>query len=86
MLIYVAFADVGRLFRDGAHVKQTMNLTNTVFDENRLIGRWFSDEALQGDMKRLTFKVISPEGKAKFKINFRSTTNPSLPRPHLWCY
>lgn len=38
MLIYVAFADVGRLFRDGAHVKQTMNLTNTVFDENRLVG------------------------------------------------
>ena len=36
-----------------------MNPINTVFDAKRLIGRKFSDAAVQGDMKLWPFKVIS---------------------------
>ncbi|KAF7080818.1 hypothetical protein CFC21_084829 [Triticum aestivum] len=50
----VAFTDTWRLIGDAA-----MNPVNTVFDAKRLIGRRFSEESVQEDMKLWPFKVIS---------------------------
>ena len=36
-----------------------MNVKNTVFDAKRLIGRRFSEESVQNDMKHFPFKVIN---------------------------
>ncbi|EDR28481.1 heat shock cognate 71 kDa protein, putative [Entamoeba dispar SAW760] len=55
---YVAFTDTERLIGDAAKNQIAMNVKNTVFDAKRLIGRRFSDPAIQNDMKHWSFKVI----------------------------
>jgi heat shock protein 1/8 len=59
---YVAFTDTERLIGDAAKNQVAMNPQNTVFDAKRLIGRRFSDPAVQSDMKHWTFKVVSGPG------------------------
>merc|ERR1712072_542682 len=46
---YVAFNDSERLIGDAAKNQTAMNPNNTVFDAKRLIGRKFSDSAVQSD-------------------------------------
>ncbi|KAI4982476.1 hypothetical protein ZWY2020_022968 [Hordeum vulgare] len=55
----VAFTDTWRLIGDAAMNQAAMNPVNTVFDAKRLVGRRFSEESVQGDMKLWPFKVIS---------------------------
>ena len=54
---YVAFTDSERLVGEAAKNQAAMNPKNTVFDAKRLIGRNFSDKAVQADMKTWPFKV-----------------------------
>eukprot|EP00768_Dysnectes_brevis_P004963 gnl/Dysnectes_brevis/358_a396_5154.p1 GENE.gnl/Dysnectes_brevis/358_a396_5154~~gnl/Dysnectes_brevis/358_a396_5154.p1 ORF type:complete len:663 (+),score=193.32 gnl/Dysnectes_brevis/358_a396_5154:1129-3117(+) len=56
---YVGFTDTERLIGDAAKRQAAMNPTNTVFDAKRLIGRRFSDQEVQEDMKHWPFGVIS---------------------------
>lgn len=65
---YVAFTDTERLIGDGAKNQATMNPVNTVHDAKRLIGRNFSDNHVQDDIKLWTFNVTD-DGKNKPKIN-----------------
>ena len=55
---YVAFTDSERLIGDAAKNQIAMNVRNTVFDAKRLIGRRFSDPAIQDDMKHWSFTVV----------------------------
>ncbi|RWS27469.1 hypothetical protein B4U80_11144 [Leptotrombidium deliense] len=55
---YVAFTPEGeRLIGDAAKNQLTSNPENTVFDAKRLIGREWSDSAVQHDIKFFPFKV-----------------------------
>eukprot|EP01116_Phalansterium_solitarium_P003248 TRINITY_DN13_c0_g1_i4.p1 TRINITY_DN13_c0_g1~~TRINITY_DN13_c0_g1_i4.p1 ORF type:complete len:657 (+),score=286.07 TRINITY_DN13_c0_g1_i4:106-2076(+) len=63
---YVAFTDTERLIGDAAKNQVAMNPENTVFDAKRLIGRKFSDSAVQSDMKHWPFKVIAKEADKPF--------------------
>lgn len=55
---YVAFtADGERLIGDAAKNQLTTNPENTVFDAKRLIGRDWTDAAVQHDIKYFPFKV-----------------------------
>nr|XP_043607797.1 heat shock cognate 70 kDa protein-like [Erigeron canadensis]XP_043607798.1 heat shock cognate 70 kDa protein-like [Erigeron canadensis] len=54
----VAFTDVRRLIGEASMNQIGMNATNTIFDAKRLIGRRFSDDIVQQDMKLWPFKVI----------------------------
>ncbi|WVZ49460.1 hypothetical protein U9M48_000819 [Paspalum notatum var. saurae] len=54
----VAFNDDERLVGDAAFNQAASNPTNTIFEVKRLIGRRFSDEKVQGDVKLWPFKVI----------------------------
>jgi len=55
---YVAFTAEGeRLIGDAAKNQLTQNPENTVFDVKRMIGREFSDKAVQHDIKFFPFKV-----------------------------
>ncbi|KAK9741018.1 hypothetical protein RND81_03G076300 [Saponaria officinalis] len=55
----VAFTDTERLIGEAALNQARLNPTNTVFDAKRLIGRRFSDEAVQKNMKHWPFTVIA---------------------------
>ncbi|KAL8551969.1 hypothetical protein ACS0TY_000862 [Phlomoides rotata] len=55
---YVSFTDTQRFVGDAADNQMTVNV-NTVFDAKRLIGRRFSDESVQSDMKQWPFKVVA---------------------------
>jgi len=55
---YVAFTAEGeRLIGDAAKNQLTTNPENTVFDAKRLIGREWTDPAVQHDIKFFPFKV-----------------------------
>jgi heat shock protein 1/8 len=54
---YVAFTDTERLIGDAAKNQVAMNPKNTVFDAKRLIGRKFSDPAVQEDIRHFSFTV-----------------------------
>jgi len=60
---YVGFTDGERLIGDAAKNQVAMNPINTVFDAKRLIGRKFSDAAVQSDIKHWPFAVISGPGE-----------------------
>ena len=54
---YVAFTDEERLIGDGAKNQASMNPKNTIHDAKRLIGRQFSDNLVQEDVKLWTFNI-----------------------------
>ena len=58
---YVAFTEQERLIGDSAKNQSAMNLSNTIYDAKRLIGRKFSEQSVKSDMKHFSFKVV--EGK-----------------------
>ena len=65
---HVAFTDTERLIGDAAKQQVARNPENSVFDAKRLVGRKFSDEAVQSDMKHWPFKVIDDCGKPKVSV------------------
>jgi len=67
---WVAFTNSERLVGEAAKNQYASNPTNTVFDAKRLIGRKFSDDSVQTNMKHWSFKV-SPDADNKPKINAR---------------
>ena len=54
---YVAFTSDERIIGDAAKNQVAMNCENTIFDAKRLIGRKFTDELVQKDMKHWPFVV-----------------------------
>ena len=54
---YVAFTNDSRLIGDAAKNQVAMNPENTIFDAKRLIGRKFSEQCIQNDMKNATMLV-----------------------------
>ena len=49
-----------------------MNANNTVFDAKRLIGRKFTDAAVQSDMKHWPFSVVAgPGGTPIIKVEYK---------------
>jgi heat shock 70kDa protein 1/2/6/8 len=56
---YVAFNDVERLIGESAKNQVALNPENTIFDAKRLIGRKFSEQIVQSDIKHFPFKVVA---------------------------
>merc|ERR1711923_89673 len=66
---YVAFTAEGeRLVGDAAKNQLTSNPENTVFDAKRLIGRDWTDKAVQNDIKFYPFKVIEKSSKPNVQV------------------
>jgi len=66
---YVAFTSEGeRLVGDAAKNQLTSNPENTVFDAKRMIGREWTDKAVQADIKFYPFKVIEKMSKPHIKV------------------
>ncbi|KAF8402899.1 hypothetical protein HHK36_010991 [Tetracentron sinense] len=69
---YVAFTDSERLIGDAAKNQVDMNPINTVFDAKRLIGRRFSDDSVQSDIKLWPFKVMAgPSDRPMIVVTYK---------------
>merc|ERR1719378_798871 len=76
---YVAFSESERLIGDAAKNQASLNPTNTVYDAKRLIGRRFTDAAVQHDMKLWPFKVVSNDGKPNIQVESAGETKTFAP-------
>jgi L1 cell adhesion molecule like protein len=77
---YVAFSDQERMVGDSAKNQASMNPSNTVFDAKRLIGRRFSEQSTQADIKHFPFNVIAKDGdKPVIEVEFRGEIKHFLP-------
>jgi L1 cell adhesion molecule like protein len=72
---YVAFDGTERLIGDAAKAQSTNNHTNTVFDAKRMIGRNFSDQKLQEDLKHFPFNVVCGKNdKPMIQVEYMNET------------
>eukprot|EP00754_Rhynchopus_humris_P023972 Rhum_TRINITY_DN14853_c2_g1::Rhum_TRINITY_DN14853_c2_g1_i5::g.119807::m.119807/K03283/HSPA1s; heat shock 70kDa protein 1/2/6/8 len=55
----VAFTDTGRLVGDGAKNQMSQNPQNTVYAAKRLLGRRYTDKAVQQDKGLLSYEVVA---------------------------
>ena len=77
---YVAFtADGERLVGDAAKNQLTTNPENTVFDAKRMIGRDWSDKAVQNDIKFYPFKTIDKNSKPHVQVDTSQGTKTFAP-------
>jgi len=68
---YVAFTDNERLVGIAAKNQASQNPENTIFDAKRLIGRIFSDQSTQQDIKHFPFKVIDKNNKPLIEATYK---------------
>merc|ERR1711916_359655 len=69
-----------RLIGDAAKNQVAMNANNTVFDAKRLVGRKFSEPAVQGDMKHWPFTVIDgAAGKPTIQVSYKGEVKQFAP-------
>ena len=70
---YVSFSDEEKLVGDAAKNQSTMNPKNTVYDTKRLIGRKFSDDVVQEDVKLWSFNVTGdPNNKPLINVKYKN--------------
>ncbi|XP_030853974.1 heat shock 70 kDa protein IV [Strongylocentrotus purpuratus] len=66
----VAFTDTERLIGDAAMNQVATNPKNTIFYAKRLIGRRFTDDNVQSDMKHWPFTVINKGGRPLLQAEY----------------
>ena len=76
---HVAFCRDQRLYGDDAKNQVSINPTNSVFDVKRLIGRDFTDETVQKDIKLWSFTVVNKAGKPSIQVNWNNETKNFWP-------
>jgi heat shock protein 1/8 len=77
---YVGFTDTERLIGEAAYNQASINPSNTVFDAKRMIGRKFSDEEIQRDIKLWPFKVVQKQGDKPFiQVEYLGETREFAP-------
>jgi heat shock 70kDa protein 1/2/6/8 len=77
---FVAFTESERLIGDSAKNQAAINPKNTIFDAKRLIGRRFSEQATQSDIKHFPFKVFDKGGdKPGIEVEHHGETKQFLP-------
>ena len=68
---WVAFSESERLIGDAAKNQAAMNPENTIFDAKRLIGKSFSDDSVQSDIKLWSFDVKNDNNKPKISVTYK---------------
>merc|ERR1712142_275625 len=77
---YVAFTSEGeRLIGDAAKNQLTTNPENPVFDAKRMIGRDWSDKAVQNDIKFYPFKTVEKSSKPHVQVDTSQGTKTFAP-------
>jgi heat shock protein 5 len=70
---YVAFDGDERFIGDSAKNQAAINPTNTVFDVKRLIGRKFTDDTVQKDIKLLPYDIKNKDGKPYIEVDVKGS-------------
>jgi len=76
---YVAFDGDERFIGDAAKNQAAINPTNTVFDVKRLIGRKFTDDTVQKDIKLLPYDIKSKDGKPYVEVEVKDSRKMYAP-------
>ena len=76
---YVAFTDKERLTGDAAKQAESQNPINTIHDIKRLIGRNFTDNHVQSDMKALSYTIVNKNGKPNVEVVYKEETKQFTP-------
>lgn len=77
---YVAFTENERLIGDSAKNQVARNPENTVFDAKRLIGRKFTDDTVQKDIKLWPFVVVQgKDDKPMIQVQYKGKTETFHP-------
>ena len=76
---FVAFTNEERLVGDSAKNQAASNTSNTIFDVKRLMGRNFSEDTVQSDIKHFPFKVFSDNGKPMMSVEYKKETKEFSP-------
>lgn len=64
---------------DPAKEQANLNPENSLFDSKRMIGRRYSDQEIQNDIKVWPFKVVDREGKPKYQVKFKGDVKEFSP-------
>jgi heat shock protein 5 len=75
----VSFNEGQRFVGDSAVPHLIANPRNTVFAVKRLIGRRFNDPEVQGELKRLPYKVISKDDRPFVELDIKGETKVLSP-------
>ena len=68
---YVSFDGNERYVGESAKIQMTQNLSNTIFDAKRLIGRKFDDPTIQKDLDHYSFKIINEQnGNPEIEVEY----------------
>ncbi|KAA0191443.1 hypothetical protein HAZT_HAZT004038 [Hyalella azteca] len=67
---FVAFTEDERLIGESAKLQRTENPANTVYEVKRLIGRKFSDEAVQNKLPHWPYRVVNASGNPKICVQY----------------
>jgi L1 cell adhesion molecule like protein len=70
----VGFTDTERLIGEAAKNQAALNPQNTVFGVKRLIGRLFTDQSVQDNMKLWPFKVLKKDNKPIIEVSYLNET------------
>ena len=68
---WVSFTETERLVGEGAKNAALSNLSNTVYDTKRFIGRMYNDSAVQSDMAHFAYKVVEKDSKPFVQVQYQ---------------
>ncbi|KAK6943805.1 Heat shock protein 70 family [Dillenia turbinata] len=68
---WVAFTDSERLIGEAAKNQATTNVSCTIFDIKRLMGKQFNDPEVRGDIKFFPYKVVEKDGNPCIQMKMR---------------
>ncbi|KAK8884449.1 Endoplasmic reticulum chaperone BiP [Tritrichomonas musculus] len=75
----VSFSEGQRFVGDSAMPQMISNPKNTIFAIKRLIGRRFNDPEVQGELKRLPYKVVSKNDRPYVELEFKGEVKTLSP-------
>jgi heat shock protein 1/8 len=76
---YVSFNDTERLVGSAAKSAAVSNVSNTVFDAKRLIGREYSDPKLQEMLSHFPFNVVDKNNKPYVEVEYKNERKEYTP-------
>jgi L1 cell adhesion molecule like protein len=76
---YIAFDGNERYIGESAKNQMSFNLSNTLFDIKRLIGRKFDDATIQNDLDHYPFKIINENSLPEIEVEYMNETKKFRP-------